>query len=256
MQDLPEVGEMVICKVKKVLNYGVFVELLEYEGDLQGFVHISQVASSWIKNIRNFVKENQVRVGQITRIDTSKNQIDVSFTKISPHKEKEKIDEWRLFKRQQKLVELIAKEKDSDFDAAWEDVAEPLLAKYDTLIQAFERIIIDGEGAAEGVKKEWLPALLDIVKKNISIPRKTVSGYLSLSSFESDGVDTIKKALIDAEKSSGKAEIEISYTGSGKHLIKATAQDYKSAEKELNASSEKAILCMKKNKGNASFERI
>ena len=101
-----------------------------------------------------------------------------------------------------------------------------------------------------------MPALLEIVKKNISVPRKTISGYLSISSLEPDGVDSIRKALTEAEKSSGKAEIEISYSGSGKHLIKATAQDYKSAEKELNMLSEKVISYMKKNKGNASFERI
>jgi len=73
MEEFPEVGEIVIGKIVKVLDYGVFMDLIEYEG-LQGFVHISNVSSSWIKNIRNFVKEGQIRAGKVTNIDQSKNQ--------------------------------------------------------------------------------------------------------------------------------------------------------------------------------------
>jgi translation initiation factor 2 subunit 1 len=256
MGDFPETGEMVVCRVKKVLNYGVFVEFLEYEDVPQGFVHISQVASSWVKNIRNFVKENQIRVGQVTRIDTSKNQIDVSFTKISPHREKEKIDEWKLFKRQQNLVDLIAKQKGSDFDKAWDDVAEPLLSRYDNLIQAFERILLEGETAAAGVGKEWMPALVSVVKKNIQPPKKTVSGNLTVSTAEPDGIEAIKNALLEARNAPRDAELEINYAGSGRHHIKATASDYKTAEREITAASARAVEYMKKHKGSASFERL
>jgi polyribonucleotide nucleotidyltransferase len=48
----PQVGEIVVVNVDKVLDYGVFCSLLEYPG-ATGFVHISQVASSWIKNEQN-----------------------------------------------------------------------------------------------------------------------------------------------------------------------------------------------------------
>ena len=42
-REIPEVGELVVCKVKQVLGYGAFVELVEY-GNKKGFVHVSQVA--------------------------------------------------------------------------------------------------------------------------------------------------------------------------------------------------------------------
>lgn len=256
MPDLPEVGEIVLCKVKKVLGYGVFVELVEYE-NVQGFVHISQVASSWIKNIRNFVKENQMRAGQVTRLDNSTGQIDISFSKIGPQREKEKINEWRLLKRQQKLIELIADEKKSDFDTAWEKVAEPLLVKYDNLVQAFEKITIEGESAVGDVPKDWVSVVVSVVRKNIPLPEKTVSGYLKIGSFEPDGVDDIKKALLEAKASAkDKNVIDLSYTGAGKYLMKATALDYKTAEKMINKAAEKAIAFMVGHKGTASFERI
>ncbi|MEM4326555.1 MAG: S1 RNA-binding domain-containing protein [Candidatus Diapherotrites archaeon] len=97
MTELPEQGEIVIGKITKVLDYGVFLELLEYEG-VQGFVHISNVSSSWIKNIRNFVKEGQIRAGKVIAIDEKKNQIDISFTKVPPNAQREKIEEYRQTK--------------------------------------------------------------------------------------------------------------------------------------------------------------
>ena len=91
MVDFPEQGEIVIGRISKVLGYGVFLDLLDYEG-LQGFVHISNVSSSWVKNIRNFVKEGQIRAGKVVSVDSSKNQVDVSFTKVSANIQRAKIE--------------------------------------------------------------------------------------------------------------------------------------------------------------------
>jgi len=107
IENLPEPGEIIIGRIFKVLDYGVFMELLEYEG-LQGFVHISNVSSSWIKNIRNFVKEGQIRAGKVINIDRSKRQVDISLTKVSANAQREKIEEYKQGKRSQKLVELLA----------------------------------------------------------------------------------------------------------------------------------------------------
>ncbi|MEC8948750.1 MAG: S1 RNA-binding domain-containing protein, partial [Candidatus Thermoplasmatota archaeon] len=49
--ELPEEGEFVIGRVSEVRNHGADVELLEYPGQ-KGFVHISEVASGWVKYIR------------------------------------------------------------------------------------------------------------------------------------------------------------------------------------------------------------
>src|SRR3989338_4643356 len=128
---LPEIGEIVIGKIVKVLAYGVFLELLEYEG-VQGFVHISNVSSSWIKNIRNFVKEGQIRAGKIINIDRNRGQIDISLTKVSQSQQREKIEEFRQAKRSQKLIELLGEQLAQAPQVAWAEVATPLLEKYDS----------------------------------------------------------------------------------------------------------------------------
>ena len=51
-----EVGAIVEGKVKGITNFGAFVELPEGK---TGMVHISEVAKTYVSEIREYVKENQ-----------------------------------------------------------------------------------------------------------------------------------------------------------------------------------------------------
>ena len=253
MVDFPENGEVVIGKITKVLDYGVFMDLIEYEG-LQGFVHISNVSSSWIKNIRSFVKEGQVRAGKVTNIDEGKNHVDVSLTKVSASQQRSKIEEYKQLKRTQKLVELLAKNVKEDPDQAWEEVAEPLLETYDSLYDAFQKILLDGESACTGVPKKWIKPLLEMVEKNFELPSKSVKGKIFLTIPGSNGVESVKKSLIAGQKISPK-KVQIIYDGSGNYSLKATSTDYKSAEKILREVSNEILEQAKSFGGKAEFEK-
>jgi translation initiation factor 2 subunit 1 len=252
-KELPEVNEIVVVKVLRVLSYGAFVELLEYNNE-KGFVHISQVASGWVKNIRNFVKENQIRAAQVLSIDSTKNQIDLSFTKVSSGVQRRKIEEYNRLVRAKKLIEVLAKKRKVSFDEAWEKTAEPLLNEFDSLNDAFNEIAFTGK-VPSCVKEPWNSSLLELIKRNITVPKKTVKGILELTSFEPNGVETIKKALLQAQKIAGK-DAEIIYLGSGKYKISVVSSDYKSAEKKIMDSVQEAIKIVSKTKGKAEFKKI
>ncbi len=191
--DNPEIGETVVCKVKQVLNYGAFVELVEYN-NRKGFVHVSQVATRWVKNIRNYVKEGQIRAAKVQSINRERNQIDLSFTRVSASAQRARMEEWKQSKRCKKLLEILANEQKKTFQQAWESIAIPLFEKYDSLADAFQNIALLGEEAAENVEKQWLKPLVQLVKKNVAIPEKTLRGVLSIRSLEPNGVDLIKQA--------------------------------------------------------------
>jgi len=255
MVQMPEGNEIVVCRVVKILDYGVFAELPEYDNQ-QGFIHRSQIATSWVKNIRNFVKENQIRAAKVLRIDHSKRQIDLSFNKVSSGAQRRRIEEWKQSKRTQKLIETLAKQQKVDSDIAWREIAEPLLDNYDTLYEAFQAILLHGESAAKGVDKKWLKPLKEMVEKNMEIPVKEVKGVISLSTTASDGIESIKDSLDAALNSTKDAEIDIYYAGSGKYMVHVKSFDYKVAERVIKGVSDTAIEAMKSSGGKGEFSRL
>ncbi|HVO36618.1 MAG TPA: S1 RNA-binding domain-containing protein, partial [Candidatus Acidoferrum sp.] len=63
----PEPGDLVIATIQSVTDYGAYAKLDEY--DKQGLLHISEISSSWVRNIRDFVRENQKIVLKVLRVD-------------------------------------------------------------------------------------------------------------------------------------------------------------------------------------------
>ncbi|OWZ82697.1 S1 RNA-binding domain-containing protein [Natranaerobius trueperi] len=78
-----KVGQTVEGVVTGITNFGAFVEL---PGGETGLVHISEVADTYVKDIRKFVKEDeQVRV-KILSVDGDK--IGLSLRRVKENKEK------------------------------------------------------------------------------------------------------------------------------------------------------------------------
>ncbi|MFH0817544.1 MAG: hypothetical protein V1909_02810, partial [Candidatus Micrarchaeota archaeon] len=70
----------------------------------------------------------------------------------------------------------------------------------------------------------------------IKKPRVEVSRTLDVSCSESDGVEIVKEALESFEKMGTKDNtVEVSYLGAPHYRLKIVAEDYKSAEKTLQA---------------------
>lgn len=251
--DWPEIGEIVVVKVKRVLDYGVFVDLLEYNNQ-QGFVHISEIASRWVKNIRNHVKENQVRAALVLAINAEKKQIDLSLTKVSVGVQRAQIDEWKKSKRSQKLVELMAQKKKASFEDAWKAIAEPLQEHYNSLYEAFQTISMKGKSAAVGVLPQWMDVVVQTCQDSIVAPQKTVEAELLLSSFAPNGVEIIQQALMEGKKT-GKEKVDIFYEGGGKYAVKITAENFKAAEKDLQAVTEKTVAVLVSQGGKAKIKR-
>lgn len=251
---LPEIGDVVVVKIMRVLDYGAFVELEEFD-HVQGFVHISEIASRWVKNIRNHVKENQVRAAKVLAIKRDKNQIDLSLTKVSEGLQRAKLDEWKKTKRSQKLIEVMAQKQKAPFDAAWKAIAEPLLEKHESLFEALQQIALRGKSAAEGIPADWVPVVVETCSSSIEVPEKTVEAELSLSSGASNGLEQIRDALLQGQKAS-KEKVALFYEGSGKYSVRVTAENFKSAEKELAAVTETTVAVLTAAGGKATVKRI
>ena len=85
----PEPGDLVIATIVTVTDYGAYATLDEY--NKRGLLHVSEISSSWIRNIRDFVRENQKMVLKVLRVAPDKGHIDLSLRRVTKRERIEKI---------------------------------------------------------------------------------------------------------------------------------------------------------------------
>ncbi len=253
----PEIGELVVGTVKEVKGFGAFVTLDEYPGK-EGFIHIAEVASGWVKYVRDHVRENQKVVSKVVGLDKSKGHVDLSLKRVNDHQRREKIAEWKNEQKAEKLLEMFAESLGITVEQALEQFAYKLSEDYGSLYAAFEETAADETVlAADGFEGEWVPKFIALAQANISIPFVTITGFLEMQTFASDGIESIKKALRVAEECEYEdVGIEVQYVGAPRYRVKVRAPDYKSAEEEIRASADRAMKVITKSGGTASFKRV
>lgn len=253
----PEPGELIVGEVDEIEDFGVFVDLEEYE-DKRGLIHISEVASGWIKNVRDHVREGQTVVCKVLDVDESSHQIDLSLKDVNDHQRSEKIQEWKNEQKADNWLSLAFGDDLSDDE--YQRVVGGMLNEFETVYSGFEQAAIHGaEVLADlDLTDDEVDAIVDTARENVSVPYVTVSGYIDLECVTGDGVDAIKAALEAAEGDGAvpeEVDLEVTYVGAPEYRIKVQAPNYKTAESELEASASRAQEAIESVGGTADFHR-
>jgi translation initiation factor 2 subunit 1 len=253
----PEKGELVVGEVDEITDFGVFVDLDEYE-DKRGLCHVSEVASGWIKNVRDHVREGQTVVAKVLDVDESAQQIDLSLKDVNEHQRKDTIQAW---KNEQKADNWMALAFGEDVDDdTYESVANALVAEFGSLYDGFEQAAIHGHEALEStdLSEDDADAIVETARENVSVPYVQVTGYVDLRAPGAAGVETVREALQAAEGNGevpDEVDLEVTYVGSPEYRVKVRAPNYKTAEDALEASGERAVSAVEAAGGAGEFHR-
>jgi translation initiation factor 2 subunit 1 len=252
----PELDDLVVGTVKKVTDFGAFVELDEYSNK-EGLIHISEVASGWVKYIRDHVREGQKIVCKVLYVDISKHHIDLSLKDVNEHQRREKIQQWKNEQKAEKWIQYVAKSTNLNKDEL-NNLINLFYEKYSSVYSIFEKSRSDGPQAliSIGVGKEIAEMIAKVANDNLKKPQVDIAGFLDLTSLRPDGIDHIKKALETAGDVEGDdIKIDISYVGAPRYRIHVIAPDYKKAENILKKSAQSAIKLIEKTGGTGEFHR-
>lgn len=225
----PELDEFVLATVRKIMPFGAVCGLEEY-GGMEAFIHISEVSSGWIRNIREHFKEGQLIVAKVIHVDVEKRQIDLSLKRVSEVEKKRKLELHQQAKRSAKLLERAASKAGKTMRQALIEVGEPLEKEYGALFAAFEALAA-GEEPKTKIPKSWIQVLREVAQQEIKPKKVTLRAKLSLQSFAPEGLEKVKSILEKLAKEIPKSELH--YLGAPHYLIDITAGDFKTAEKEL-----------------------
>ena len=222
--NLPEQNELVTAVVKKIMPYGAFCTLPEY-GDMEAFMHISEVAPRWIKNIHEFLSERQKLVVKVHRLDREKGQVDVSLKRVNEQEKKNKLESVKREKRAEKLFAVAL--KNSKSKKGIEEVKKEIEGAYGELYPLLEELRDKGDGAFEGLELEesFKKELAALVSKYIKKPIVKISRVMKIRCYENNGVEVVRGAL---------EGIPAQYMGSGRYGMEVVSEDYKSANKQMD----------------------
>lgn len=249
-QGFPEVEEIVICTVKKILPHGVFVSLDEYK-DKEGLIHISEISPGRVRNIRDFVKEGKKIVCKILKVSTERNHIDLSLRRVTQSQRIGKNTAYKQEQKAEKILEVLAKKVELPFEEVYKSIGSKLMEKYDSLYGAYEEISADPKILQEfNLDKKIEKTFLELIKEKIKKREIKISATITLSSPLPNGINIIKDLLKKIQINGTK----IIYLGAPRYKLTLTADDYKTAEKHFS-EIESLGLKMIKDKGIFKIQR-
>lgn len=252
--EFPEESELVVCTVKNVKNFGAFVSLDEYEGK-EGFIHIRDVATGWVKYIRDYVREGQKIVCKVLEVDSSKGHIDLSLKSVNEHQKREKIQQWKNENKAEKLLGIVAERLGKTLAESYTEFGSELIEEFGTLYAAFEQCAANPKILEEEeFEGDWMEAFVEVAEENVTPPYVQIDGYLELTCPAPDGVEVIKKALNDGMEVS-EEKVTIQYIGAPRYRLVINAPDYKIAEEELKTVTGSILAILEESGGEASFHR-
>ncbi len=243
---VPERDEMVVCEITRINPNSAYATLLEY--DKSGMIHVSEVAKRWVRNIREFVKEKQLVVCKVVRVDAQ--DISLSIKRVNKGQADRRLQEFKRERNAEKFLEQIGKQFRKSLDETYDEIGYDLIDNFGSLNKTFDIALRNPDLLAEkGIDKKWAQAIIDIAEKNFVEKTYEVKAKLNLTSYAPDGIDVIKKALSVA---SGKG-LDVKYISAPKYQITGKGDDIKKVRELVESACREVVSSVESSSGEAGF---
>lgn len=247
-QNTPQIGQLVIAQVSKIMPFGAYCKLPEYN-NVEVFLPIKEVSSGWIKNIHEFIHEGQKLVCKVIFYDKERQTVDVSLKKVTPKERKEKIGEFNLEKRLEALF--LQAIKTTGLDADKQEYAQKITEGF----KGYTNFMRNATEGTEEFEKSKLPKKLkDAIVKLLESSRKkkkfVVSYVMTLTTYDTVGGATELRRILKLIAEKG---VRIGYISAPKYHLTAEGKDYSDAEEKISSAT--AIVNSNLKKGLFEIEK-
>ncbi len=279
---MPEIGELVMSTVSEIFPSHVYLILDDFVGmgkdgldrsnfrvsealkdNAVAYMHISEISNSWIKNIKEGLKEGQKIITKVLKLDNR--MVWVSKRRVSDSERKKKINEWKRSNKAEGLLNLLAEHVGSTIDEVHVKLGYPLEEEYGGDVwAAFEDIKEQGIQAMmdldffKKLDESWRKELERLVNQNVELSQVEIAGEFELTCYASNGVEAVKESIKSAESaitSKDRVEMEFQVIAPPRYRLVVQADDYQSAELFLKKVETKVLKTIKKHGGQGSFHR-
>lgn len=241
-QEFPQLDEIVVVQVKRIVEMGAYVNLLEYNGK-EGMMLLSELSKRRIRSVAKLLRVGRTEVCRVLRVDEEKGYIDLSKRRVAPEEAQEKEEAFAKAKAVHGIMRHVASENKIDVEDLCMKLSWPL---YVMNVPAGVIQEVRGREAYECFRKHvaeeinvWelcdfsqpgadLTSLEAKIKDEIEVHLKRrliqqklrIRAKVEVGCDDYEGIDAIKRALIkgqtavpekkeDADKKDDSQEIEL-----------------------------------------------
>lgn len=255
----PAVGELVIGNCSKVTPHGAYFEIFDYEtlGKEAGFVHISELSRTWVRNIRSQVREGQRVVAKILRVDEKRGEIDMSIRRVSEPQRRTKLTELKQENRARGLIAVACEKTEAEV----EPIERILMTKYGSIYEALVQLRTKTVKALVRLKIPEDTALVihDLAIKELQPATVRLIGTMNLTCYESDGSvvlsEFFKKYKNTFKKKHKGSILSIQVISPPEYRCTIESEDWKKAESVWKKLQKEVKDGLKSHDVEFSFER-
>jgi translation initiation factor 2 subunit 1 len=221
--ELPELGELVVATVTKVTRYGAYLRLEDYPCD--GFLHISEISSRWIRKVRDILRVRQKIVVKVVRVDERTRSADVSLKDVPPSDRRKVMRDWKKNIRGETFLKEYSEKANLDLEELEEGISS-ILNKYTNLYDALERMVVEPSILEKtGLSEEGRKDILEFLSRRIKPRKYEFQALIEVIFKGKGGVYRLREVLgkvIEAVEEKG-LEATILSTGAPRYLVKISS---------------------------------
>ena len=252
----PEFGEFVIATIESVMDYGAYANLDEFKR--RGFLHISEISSARIRNVRDFVRENQKLVLKVLRVDVEKGHIDLSLRRVTKRERIEKIKSYKKDRKGETLLHAVAEKAGLPLHEVYQKAGAVLEEKYG-LYEGFEIAVKEGSDALTklDIPEDLAKIIVQVAQERIRIKMVKVKGVFEVRCMKPNGVKCVQNAFFNAKKSHEAKDVKIEFCviAAPRYSVEVSADNWKRAEESLDKVSESVVKNITNSGGHGVFKR-
>ena len=265
----PREGAFIMGRVVDIQHQYIYVDLTDFDGlpseeYARGMIHISEISSRWVKNIRSVVRINQRIVLRVVKVVPDKGQIDLSLRRVNSAQKALIVKEHKYANKYENLLQFLTEAEDINISMkeAYELIGWPIKEQFDFYQEAVEALKEEGKEILddlENIPEDVKQAFLKIVDENVEISTVNIIGNLKLINTSGDGIEKIKDTLNEVinviETPTDTRKLTLSYIGAPFYRLEIVSKDYLDAENILSNTLEVLEKVTLQNNGNFEFIR-
>jgi len=264
----PKEGAFIMGRVVDIQKQYIYVDLPDYDGlpseeTARGMIHISEISSRWVRNIRSIVRVGQRVVLRVVKVVPDKGQIDLSLRRVNSAQKALIAKEHKYANKFEILLQFLTEAEGIDLtlEQTYEQIGWPIKNQFDFYQEAIEALKEEGEellNELTDIPDHVRDAYLKIVDENVEISTVGIIGKIKLINKSGDGIIKLKETLNEVlnviENPVETRKLSISYLGAPYYRLEIVTKDYLDAESILSDTLE--VLEASTQKTDCSFEFI